>query len=248
MTLSLRERDIRSVLLDIEGTTTPIAFVYDVLFPYARAHVHRFLSESIDSGGVRAALQLLRSEWTDEASHGRVPPDWPEGSTDPEPVSKYVAWLMDRDRKSPGLKALQGQVWEGGYRSGLLKGEVFEDVPPSMASWRRAGVGVAIYSSGSVLAQRLLFGTTRSGDLTRLISAFFDTAVGAKTSPDSYRRIAHDLNVSAERILFVSDAGLELDAAAAAGCQVALCVRPGNPPQPIARDTAIVQSLDEIVV
>ncbi len=135
---------------------------------------------------------------------------------------------MDRDMKSPALKRLQGLIWEGGYRTGELKGQVFSDVPPAFARWRDAQVTLAIYSSGSVLAQRLLFGATEQGDLTAFITAFFDTGVGAKRWPDSYRRISDELSRAAHEVLFVSDTPAELDAARAAGCQVLLAERPGN--------------------
>ena len=152
---------------------------------------------------------------------------------------------MDRDRKSPGLKLLQGRIWERGYRTGELAGKVFPDVAPALRRWRDAGVTVAIYSSGSELAQRLLFGSTGEGDLTKLLSRFFDTAVGPKVSPDSYRRIAGDLGERPDEVLFVSDVTAELDAADAAGCQARLCVRPGNHQQP-PHHHAVVHSFDEL--
>jgi enolase-phosphatase E1 len=248
VTRGLRDRGIGSVLLDIEGTTTPIAFVYDVLFPYARANVDRLLRERIASADVTTAVQRLAAEWHDDVAAGNAPPEWRSAAdgADPDAVSRYVVWLMDRDRKSPGLKSLQGLVWEAGYRAGLLQGAVFDDVPRAMASWRRAGIDVAIYSSGSVLAQRLLFGSTRFGDLTGSISAFFDTAVGPKTSPDSYRRIADALKRRPSEILFVSDIAAELDAARTAGYQVTLSIRPGNPSQQVIAGVSVVHSFDEI--
>jgi len=245
VTRGLRERGIQSVLLDIEGTTTPIAFVYDVLFPYARANADRFLSEQIASDDVRAIIEQLRSEWRDDVAAARRPPDWEDGRR--EAISKYIDWLIDRDRKSPALKALQGRIWESGYRSGVLKGEVYDDVPRAFAAWRRAGIDIAIYSSGSVLAQRLLFGTTRFGDLTTSISAFFDTGAGPKTAPDSYRRIADALERRPSDILFVSDVATELDAARTAGVQVILSIRPGNPPQQVGGNVPLVHSFDEII-
>jgi len=135
---------------------------------------------------------------------------------------------MDRDVKSPALKLLQGRIWEGGYRTGALKGQVFPDVAPAFARWRDAGITIAIYSSGSVLAQRLLFGATAEGDLTPCIAAFFDTGVGAKRWPDSYRRIAAELTRAPAEVLFVSDTPAELDAARSAGYQVLMASRPGN--------------------
>jgi enolase-phosphatase E1 len=224
----LTDRGVRAILLDIEGTTTSIAFVYEVLFPFARARLRRFLADgSRDDGqAVREALTLLRAEWTADAAGRRAVPVWSDEV--PESASAYLEWLMDRDVKSPALKRLQGLIWEGGYRTGELKGQVFSDVPRAFARWRDAQVTLAIYSSGSVLAQRLLFGATDQGDLTAFITAFFDTGVGAKRWPDSYRRISAELNRVAHEVLFVSDTPAELDAARAAGCQVLLAERPGN--------------------
>jgi enolase-phosphatase E1 len=231
--------DIRAILLDIEGTTTPIAFVYDVLFPYARAHLREYLRDRPDP----EAIRLLKQEWMGDALRGEAPPT-PDESIDA--LATYVEWLMDRDRKSPGLKRLQGLVWERGYRGGELKGEVLADVGPALERWHKRGIKTAIYSSGSVLAQRLLFSTTPSGDLTPLVSAFFDTASGPKTSADSYRRIADALECPADALLFVSDVAAELEAARSAGCRVLLCVRPGNAEQHVSAGVRIVHSFDEI--
>ena len=248
MTFGLREHRVLCLVLDIEGTTTPIAFVHDVLFPFVRTHLRPHLQEHLGTEPLQESIRRLRSEWADERSRGEPVPEWRDGDSDPTiaSVAAWVEWLMERDRKSPALKLLQGQIWEGGYRTGALQGEVFADVPPAFARWRAAGVDIAIYSSGSVLAQQLLFGTTKYGDLTRFISAFFDTAVGAKTSPDSYRRIADTMRYPIERLLFVSDVAAELDAAATAGCQVVLCVRPGNRPERFA--ASVVHHFDEIAV
>ena len=230
MNFRLTDRGVRAILLDIEGTTTPIAFVYDVLFPFARARLHEYLA---GSGGahrdaVAEALTRLRAEWNADAAGRRAVPGWSDEI--PESATAYLEWLMDRDVKSPALKLLQGLIWEGGYRTGALKGQVFPDVPKAFTRWRDAQVTVAIYSSGSVLAQRLLFGATEQGDLTPFIAAFFDTGVGAKRWPDSYRRIATELNRAGEEVLFVSDTPAELDAARSAGFQVLLAQRPGNSP------------------
>ena len=136
---------------------------------------------------------------------------------------------MDQDRKSTGLKSLQGKIWEEGYRSGDLKGEVYPDVLPALESWRQQGIAIAIFSSGSVQAQRSLFGNSVAGDLTRFIRAYFDTTTGPKGEPESYARIAAALERSPSDVLFVSDIGAELDAARNAGMRTALCVRgPGS--------------------
>ena len=223
---------IEAIVLDIEGTTTPIAFVYDVLFPFARAHLREFLQNPMNAAQLREPLQRLHEELLVDADHDAdhgPARAWDGGGG---AAASYVEALMDRDRKSPGLKLLQGLIWEDGYRAGVLKGEVFADVPPALQRWRDAGLDVAIYSSGSELAQQLIFGSTADGDLTRFISRFFDTAVGAKGAPASYRRIAAELGRAPDRLLFISDVTSELDAAVAAGCAVILCLRPGNRPQP----------------
>ena len=246
MTFGLREHGIVSLVLDIEGTTTPSAFVYDVLFPFARTHLRPYLQEHLGTEPLQESIRRLRSEWAEECARGEPVPEWRDSDAEGTiaSVAAWVEWLMERDRKSPALKLLQGQIWEVGYRTGALQGEVFPDVPPALARWRGHGVDIAIYSSGSVLAQKLLFGTTKYGDLTRFISAFFDTAAGAKTSPDSYRHIADVMRCPIERLLFISDAAGELGAAASAGCQVVLCVRPGKRPEQAAG--SVVHHFDEI--
>lgn len=238
MTFRLTERGIRAILLDIEGTTTPVAFVYDVLFPFARTRLQEFLGDAGHRDAVRDVLALLRTE-----READVPA--PEDLT-PESAAAHFERLMDRDVKSPALKLLQGHIWEGGYRTGALKGQVFPDVAPAFARWRESHVTVAIYSSGSVLAQRLLFGATPEGDLTPFIAAFFDTSVGAKRWPDSYRRIAAELNRATADVLFVSDTPAELDAARSAGCQVLLAERPGNKAVTYA-EAETIRTFDQIV-
>jgi enolase-phosphatase E1 len=214
---------VNAVLLDIEGTTTPISFVHDVLFPYARAHLRTFLDTEIAPDVLREIRDALDRERADDERRGERPP--------PDTVA-YLEWLMERDRKSPALKRLQGLIWEGGYQAGVLRGQVFPDVPEALRRWRDAGRVVAIYSSGSELAQRRLFESTDRGDLTALLNAFFDTRVGPKTAPESYRHIAGALQVQTHDLLFLSDVTAELSAARVAGAQVKLVVRPGNAVQP----------------
>lgn len=210
------------MLLDIEGTTTPIAFVHQVLFPYARARVREFLERHAADPEVHADLALLRSEHAVDALERPAPPPWRE---DIAATVAYVHWLIDRDRKSTGLKSLQGKIWEAGYRSGELRGQVFPDVPPALARWRRAERDIAIFSSGSIQAQRLLFSCSTAGDLTPFIRAYFDTTTGPKTEAQSYDRVAAALARSASEVLFLSDTIAELYAAQRAGMRTALCVR-----------------------
>lgn len=229
---------LNSILLDIEGTTTPIDFVYKVLFPFARRNFPDFLREP----GISAELAALREEHRHDPDR---PPAWDDLNV-PDSALDYILWLMDRDRKSTALKSLQGMIWEHGYRSGELSSEVYTDVKPAMEEWKRLGLRIAIYSSGSVLAQKLLFGNTTDGDLTHLIDAWFDTRVGPKREASSYRRIAESLEAAPESILFVSDVTAELEAARLAGMRTALSIRPGNPPQPEAGSYESITTLAAI--
>jgi enolase-phosphatase E1 len=204
----------RAIVLDVEGTTTPIAFVRDVLFPFAREHLAGWLARGHD-----AMIAALAAE------HARDP-DHPPAFA-PE---TYVRWLMDRDRKSTALKALQGEIWRAGYESGQLRAPVYDDVPPALAAWHAAGLAVAIYSSGSIEAQQLLFRHSTHGDLTPSIDRYFDTTTGAKRDPASYAAIAAALDAPPAEVVFVSDVGEELVACRAAGLVGILAIRPGNAP------------------
>lgn len=237
---------IRVVLLDIEGTTTRIGFVHETLFEYARAHLDAFLGRRAEDPVVREVIDHLAVERSREAADGAPP--WREEPAGAriESATHYLLWLMDRDRKSPALKSLQGLIWEEGYQAGELHGEVFDDVPAALRRWTDTGREIAIYSSGSQLAQRRLFASTNFGDLTRYLRAFFDTGVGPKVEAESYGRIAEALDVAPGDIVFISDVARELDAAGRAGCRVLLCVRPGNPPQPDATRFQAIGSFDEL--
>ena len=228
---------IRVVLLDIEGTTTPIAFVHQRLFGYVLTHLPAFAKLHWGDDNMRDVVRLLDVE---RAAAGLGPID------NADALVEYVHVLMKDDRKSPGLKLLQGYIWENGYQAGELRGDVWDDVPEAMRQWRREGCEVAIYSSGSELAQRRLFESTPAGDLTPLITAFFDTRVGAKVDPESYGRIAADMGHAPASIVFVSDVTAELRAAQAAGLEVILSVRPGNAVQPDAHAFRAIGALTEI--
>ncbi len=233
--LSLAAAGVDFVLLDIEGTTTPIAFVHDVLFPYARARVRTYLDETQAADAeIHQIVEDLRRELpTSGFPLSLDSPD--EADENPRAAShtprdadivSYVYWLMDRDRKSGPLKALQGRIWEEGYATGALKGVVYPDVRDAFVRWTSSGRRIGIFSSGSVLAQRRLFGRSTAGDLSAFLSGYFDTAVGAKGDAESYRRIVAALSVYPSRTLFVSDVVNELDAARDAGLRTLLCVRP----------------------
>ena len=240
----------RGVLLDIEGTTTPIAFVHEVLFSYARSRVRKYLAEHFDSAELCEDLERLREEQAVDLKQNLKPPALVEGSPDAtiDSFVAYINWLMDQDRKSTGLKSLQGKVWREGYLDGSLRAQVFPDVAPALERWHAAGVTISIFSSGSTLAQKLLFAHTEAGDLTRFIGNYFDTAVGSKTDALSYTHIVEALGLLAMELLFISDVVKELDAASDAGMQTLLCVRPGNQPQPSTERHQIIRSFDEISV
>lgn len=231
------------MLLDIEGTSTPISFVYETLFPYARAHLKKFLEVHAQDEELQRDLDLLIKENQSEKSN--IAPLISQVRSFLQ-AHNYLVWLMNEDRKSPALKSIQGKIWAEGYASGLLKSIVFADVPPAFERWHSESCHIAIYSSGSILAQKLLFQHSQAGDLTRWIEAYFDTATGAKIDAASYDRIAETLRVKPEEILFLSDSPAELDAAASAGLHVRLAIRPGNRPvSPSVRHPAVF-SFDEL--
>jgi enolase-phosphatase E1 len=234
---------LQAILLDVEGTTTPISFVYDKLFPYARALMSAWLAEHYLDSEVQEALAQLADENIADARNGAAPFSLPGGAQlSPSAAAGYCLWLMDRDRKTTPLKTIQGLIWQQGFRRGELQGEVFADVPAGFSEWRRKGCRLAIYSSGSVTAQQLVFEHTPYGNLRPFIDAFFDTRVGPKHEAKSYANIIHALGVEARRTLFISDVPAELDAASRAGLSVALAVRPGNSIQPASANYRVVHS------
>ena len=221
----------RAILLDIEGTTTPIDFVYKILFPYAHSHAESFLQRHGSTTDVLEDLSGLRREHLKDTSEGLGPPAL-RNPNEPASFVPYIDWLIEHDRKSAPLKSIQGKIWLEGYASGELRSEVFDDVPPALKRWRAQGMTLAIFSSGSVLAQKLLFAHTTAGDLTKFLSVYFDTTIGTKTDPASYGKIATTLECKPAEIVFISDVVSELNAAQVAGLRSILCKRPGNHPQP----------------
>jgi enolase-phosphatase E1 len=206
---------IRAVVTDIEGTTSSLSFVKDVLFPYARRHIGPFLERHGEESEVSALLSEVRGIMGLPNARLR------------EVVDQLHRWI-DEDRKITPLKALQGLVWEDGYRTGAFAGHIYDDAAEVLAAWKARGLRLHVYSSGSVQAQKLLFAHTSRGDLTPLFSGYYDTRIGPKVESDSYLRIAHDIGFPAPNILFLSDVERELDAAAAAGMQTWQLVREGE--------------------
>ena len=237
----------RAVLLDIEGTTTPISFVHDILFPFARDHVRDYLIQHSGAPEVQEDIAALIREHSLDQERGEQPPQIDKVSPSIDAIVAYVNWLIKRDRKSPALKSLQGKIWEQGYRDGSLKASLFDDVAPNLGRLRRLELRIAIFSSGSVLAQQLLFAHTNTGDHSDLIDEYFDTGVGSKVSSESYSEIARRLELLPEEIVFVSDVTKELAAARDAGMSTLLCLRPGNQPQSTAEQFQVIQSFSQIL-
>ncbi|WP_431470218.1 acireductone synthase [Sphingosinithalassobacter sp. LHW66-3] len=200
----MNQQQPNAILLDIEGTTSSIAFVADVLFPYAARHLRDYVERNPEQ-----VAPIL----------AQVPGD--------DPVATLLGWI-EADAKETPLKTLQGLIWEAGYRDGTIRGHVYPDTPEALARWGRAGVPVYIYSSGSVAAQKLLFGHSEAGDLTPRIAGYFDTNIGHKREADSYAAIARALALEPATMLFVSDIQAEVDAARAAGMQALLIDREGE--------------------
>ena len=207
------------VLMDIEGTTTSIDFVHRTLFPYASNHLPDFIHSHVDHPEVQGYLGDVRA--TILAEEGRS-----ELSTQ-HCIDQLLHWIKT-DRKHPALKALQGTIWKEGYEKGQYKGHLYEDVLPKWKLWKKQGKTLGIYSSGSVPAQKLLFGYSIAGDLNSYLSAYFDTKIGHKRDQQSYRNIAKAIKVPPSDVLFLSDVGAELDAAKAVGMQTIQLVRPGT--------------------
>ncbi len=216
------------ILLDIEGTTSSVSFVYDVMFPYVRRELDAYLERNWDDEECRAACEQIARDagWDDGRRQSRLPQDGQ--SRLPQDVADEVIRLMDDDVKATGLKALQGLIWKRGFESGEMQAHLYEDVPPALLRWNANGLDVRIYSSGSIAAQRLFFGHTEFGDLLRHFKGHYDTTTGPKREVASYTKIAAEYELPSAEILFLSDVVQELDAAREAGLKTCLCLRPGN--------------------
>lgn len=237
---------IKGILLDIEGTTSSIDFVYDVMFPYARKNFAAFLQSNFSSEPVQAALPLLATDLKMDSVEAMFAEcDRNTHDSREDFVHRALIGLMDDDVKSTGLKKLQGLVWESGFRSGEMVAHLYDDVAPAIEAWKAAGLDVRIYSSGSIYAQKLFFGHSMAGDLLPHFSGHYDTTIGPKRDADSYRKIADDW-MEASSILFVSDVPQELDAAKSAGMRVMLSIRPGNKPVENRENYHSVKSFAEV--
>jgi enolase-phosphatase E1 len=206
---------IEAIVTDIEGTTSSLSFVKDVLFPYARERMEGFVCAHGEESAVRKLLDDMR------AAAGRP-------LTEAEVIAQLLQWI-DEDKKITPLKALQGMIWEAGYRQGDFTGHVYEDAVRNLRRWKEQGIRLYVFSSGSVQAQRLLFAYSDYGDLTPLFSGYFDTTIGAKRAAAAYEKIAAAIDIAPSHILFLSDIKEELDAARAAGMRTAWLMRDAKP-------------------
>jgi enolase-phosphatase E1 len=221
----IEHRGIRLVLLDIEGTTCPVRFVTHTLFPYASRAMKGFLeAEAGQKHDAQRLVDTVRQSWVNDAD----PAARKLRERNRDDVSGYLSLLIQQDRKLTALKELQGLVWQAGYDSGELVAPLFADVPDSLRNWKDQGLTLAVYSSGSVTAQKLLYSHTTAGDLSMLFGHWFDTTVGPKSEIQSYIEIASQLALQPQRILFISDSTPECRAAHAAGMAVLFSSREGN--------------------
>lgn len=222
---------IKAIVTDIEGTTSSLSFVKEVLFPYARTNLADYVRNHKDEPQVKILLEESCKEIGTEL--------------DTEELIKQLIQWLDEDKKVTPLKSLQGLIWAAGYQNGDFKGHVYQDAAENLKTWKAKGLDLYIYSSGSVYAQKLLFAHTAYGDLTPLFSGYFDTHIGGKKEQESYCKIAEQLGIPAALILFLSDIKEELDAAKAAGFQTLWLIR-NSAPDPQAEHQQ-VNSFDLVV-
>lgn len=268
--------DIEAIVTDIEGTTTPITFVHETLFPFAKNNLRNHLVETFETSETREDIRLLAEQAAKDREGNEKDPNVQQyvsappidlslmltGGDDEEKVKDEkrnllidqvvanVQFNMALDRKMAALKSLQGHIWKFGYESGKVVGEVYSDVVPVFSRWKNdCGKSLFVYSSGSVFAQKLLFGYSTDGDITPLFNGYFDTVhPGSKLEANSYETIARDIGhgSSPDKILFLTDNIHEAVAAKQAGWNVVLSVRPGTAPLPEKHEFQTVTSFDQI--
>ncbi len=233
----------RGVLLDIEGTTSSISFVYDVMFPYVRDNIDEYLPQNWDSPALQKCLPTLAKDVGEQDVAV-----WLSGSApdNQRSVSQAAIGLMDADVKATGLKELQGLIWKSGFHSGQMVAHLFDDVADCIRAWKANQLDLRIYSSGSIAAQKLFFGHTVAGDLLDQFSGHYDTTTGSKREKDSYTKIANEYGFPANEIVFVSDVVEELQSAAAAGMQTVLSIRDGNNPVPANHGFPAISDFNEL--
>ena len=241
--------NIRHLLLDIEGTTCPVSFVSDTLFPYARQSLSSYIASHRSDPEVQDILNTAWKEWSDddtEASHRLRDKHQQEGLQTSQAITDYLLYLIDIDKKSTALKDLQGKIWLRGYQSGEIKAELFPETSACLQEWSERHLAISSYSSGSIQAQKLIYQYSKSGDLTRHIQQWFDTHTGPKKEAESYSIISQKLKTPPQAILFVSDNVQECNAAKQADLRTMFSKREGNPDQNSQGHTTIT-SLNEVM-
>jgi len=236
------------LLLDIEGTTCPFSFIVDVLFPYAEQNLATFLESHQHEDSIIKILAMANKEWAKDNQPGSISlrEKCKELSLTPKKsTTKYLQYLMSIDQKSTALKDLQGKIWKQGYKDGALKSTLFEEANECIRRWKKNGLILAVYSSGSVEAQKLLYQHTQTGNLAELFSHWFDTHTGPKKSQESYELIAKEMGTDTKNVIFISDNGEECDAAKIAGMQTLFSLRANNPDQD-PKQHHVINNLNEV--
>jgi enolase-phosphatase E1 len=236
------------LLLDIEGTTCPVSFVSDVLFPFAKQELSHYIKQHWDESPHKKPIQAAKKEWLNDQSPESMKIKQQVAKRETEEMDgliQYLKHLISIDKKSTALKDLQGKIWENGYNNGDLKSQLFPETAECLREWREQGITLSVYSSGSIQAQKLLYRNSSNGDLEDLFSYWFDTHTGPKKSTGSYTTIAKQLHSAPNKIWFVSDNGAECDSAGLAGMHTLFSLRDGNPDRD-PRDHTVVQSLREV--
>jgi len=240
------------IIFDIEGTTTSIKFVADTLFPFARREVQNFLGQNWDRQEIqiqiRELIQLPQELVGPEIFENRPKLETLSNKNECiHAICQYIFRLMDADKKVTPLKAIQGEIWEKGYKSGELVGMTYPDVQPAFEKLKQIGIPIYIYSSGSCSAQKLLFGHSDQGDLLHYFSGHFDTTSGLKTVSTSYKTICQAISKEPSKVLFVTDVINEAQAASEVGVHACLAVRPGNAelPETAIKQFPIITSFDQ---
>jgi enolase-phosphatase E1 len=220
---------LQHVLLDIEGTTCPVSFVGEVLFPYAKQQIPAFLADQAENPIVQELVNQVFEAWDTDTDIEAAALRQRYGEKDSKAAVSYLDWLIEKDRKLTPLKELQGLIWRQGYDQGLLKAPLYADVPEALGRWQSAGLELSTYSSGSINAQKLLYRHSTYGDLSILFRGWFDTNIGSKIISKSYTKIAKALMSNPEKIVFISDRKSELSAADEAGMKILFSQRADNP-------------------
>ena len=236
------------LLLDIEGTTCPVSFVCDILFPFAKQELNSYVKQHGNKSAQNRALDEARKEWSEDQSTESTQLKRQVALrqiSEIDGLIQYLEHLISVDRKSTALKDIQGQIWEHGYYRGELKAELFPEAAECLQQWHQQGITLSVYSSGSIQAQKLLYRHTSKGNLESLFSYWFDTHTGPKKTAESYIKIVSQLNSAPEDIWFVSDNGAECDAARMAGMHTLFSLRDGNPDRD-PKDHKVIQSLHEV--